>query len=68
MIPEGEAYTDLDFIDPTNSAMVEYWAEQWSVSSWVILAAIAKVGPLLEDVAPEIWSRRGNEQQESGSE
>jgi hypothetical protein len=63
MIPEDDAYTDLDRIDPNNPAMVEYWAEQWNISPMAVLAAISKVGPLLEDIVLEIWKlrqRRGN--------
>ena len=58
MISDDHAYADLDRIDPNNPAMVEYWARQWNISSWVILAAISNVGPLLEDIAPEIWKLR----------
>jgi Zn-dependent peptidase ImmA (M78 family) len=55
MIPDDEAYANLDRIDPTDPVMLAYWAKRWDVSAEAILAAIAKVGPLLKDVALEIW-------------
>ena len=55
MTPDDDAFADLDHIDPSNAAMIEFWAAQWNVSPSAVLAAIAKVGPLLGDVAPEIW-------------
>lgn len=55
MIPDDDAYADLDRIDPDDPVMVAYWAKRWNVCAEEILAAITKVGPLLKDVAPEIW-------------
>ena len=55
MFPDEDAYADLDWIDPNDTAMVGYWAKRWNVSAEDILAAIARVGPLIKYVAPGIW-------------
>jgi len=55
MLPEDDAYKDLERIDPHDPAMVAYWAARWGVTPNDILAAISRVGSLLRDVAPEIW-------------
>ena len=55
MIPDADAYSDLDHIDPGDDTMVAYWADRWGVTPLAIYAAIGKVGPLLRDVAVEVW-------------
>ena len=46
---------NISHIDLNNPVMVAYWAEKWGVSPLTVMNAIRKVGPLLRDVAVEVW-------------
>ena len=47
-----EGLTHLSLNDPE---IIAYWAAKWSVTPLTVMNAIRKVGPLMRDVAVEVW-------------
>jgi hypothetical protein len=48
-------YRDRDSINVNDAEEMAYWAKKFGVSELAIRATVAKVGPLLRDVACELW-------------
>jgi hypothetical protein len=44
-----------DRIKPGENEKIAAWALRWGVSPLTVMAAIVKAGPLLRDVAVEVW-------------
>ena len=55
MIPDDGAYKDSTNIDLDDPKMVAYRAMQWGVSPLTIVSAVKKVGPLVRNIAVEVW-------------
>jgi hypothetical protein len=50
-----DRYKDRDIINVTDVDETVYWAKKFGVSELAVQVAVAKVGPLLRNVACELW-------------
>jgi Zn-dependent peptidase ImmA (M78 family) len=53
-VPE-DRYKDRESVNVNDADEMAYWAKKFGVSVLAIRAAVAKAGPLVRDVACELW-------------
>lgn len=50
-----DRYKDRESVNVNDADEMAYWAKKFGVSALAIRAAVAKAGPLVRDVACELW-------------